>query len=116
MAPEQVTHYDQVDGRTDIYALGAVAYYLLSGQPPFVGVSTMELFLAHASRAVPQFSEVGVNVPNDLESVVRRCLEKQPFDRYATAQLLGQDLRRCVCAKDWNAEVALVWWETNANL
>jgi len=114
MAPEQVTKYDHVDGRSDIYAIGAVAYLLLTGVPPFKGSKVMDILRAHASTPVIKPREILPNIPADLERVVLMCLQKEPEDRFATAQSLSESLRECECAKDWNAYAAATWWNTRA--
>lgn len=114
MSPEQASAYDQVDGRADIYALGAVAYYLLTGKPPFVGKNVMQLLLAHAShQVVPPSSEVA-GLPEDLDGVVLRCLSKTADDRFADAAGLGKALAECQCAADWTDEIAAQWWDDHA--
>lgn len=114
MSPEQASAYDQVDGRADIYALGAVAYYLLTGKPPFVGKNVMQLLLAHAShQVVPPSSEVA-GLPEDLDGVVLRCLSKTADDRFADAAGLGKALAECKCAADWTDEIAAQWWDDHA--
>ncbi len=110
MSPEQASAYEEVDGRTDIYALGAVAYYLLTGKPPFSGTSIMELLAAHAAAKVLPPSELNDSVPDDLDQVVLRCLAKHPDDRFLAAADLAKALDSCRCASDWNAEVAAQWW------
>ncbi len=90
VAPEQVLHSQVPDRRTDIYSLGAVAYFLLTGRPPFLGETAMEVMIAHtATRSVPP-SEIRPGIPADLEQVVLRCLAKQPDDRFPDTPSLGQ--------------------------
>jgi serine/threonine-protein kinase len=116
MSPEQALAYEEVDGRADIYALGAVAYYLLTGKPPFSGANVVQLLAAHASHQVsPPSSEVA-HVPEDLERVVLRCLAKKPEDRFSDAASLGQALGACQCAADWTDEVAAQWWDQHAEV
>ena len=112
MSPEQVTEYNKVDGRSDIYAIGSVAYFLLTGVPPFEGNNIVDILRAHASSPVVKPTELQPNIPDDLEQVVLTCLRKSPEDRYATADSLSQSLRECQCAKDWNAHTAANWWAT----
>jgi serine/threonine-protein kinase len=113
MSPEQASAYEDVDGRADIYALGAVAYYLLTGKPPFSGMNVVELLAAHAGGEVAPPSTLNAKVPDDLERVVLRCLEKQPSNRFPDAASLGQALGACQCAADWNDEAAVTWWREN---
>lgn len=110
MAPEQALAYEDVDGRADIYALGAVAYGLLTGKPPFAGMNIVQLLAAHASAEVVPPSTVNAEVPHDLERVVLRCLEKKADDRFPDAASLRQALDACECADDWTDEAATTWW------
>lgn len=113
MAPEQVVEYDAVDGRTDIYALGAVAYFMLTGRPPFEGLTTIDTLRAHASSPVTKPSSFQANIPADLENIVLKCLEKDPINRFQTARSAGISIRECACAKEWNADKASQWWKND---
>ena len=112
MAPEQVTHYDQVDGRSDIYAIGAVAYFLLTGEPPFMGPNVIAVIRAHASKSVIKPSEIQPHIPADIEQIVLKCLQKEPQNRFENAHMLSQALRNCDCIKNWDADAAAQWWST----
>jgi serine/threonine-protein kinase len=93
--------------------LGAVAYYLLTGAPPFDGDKPMRVILAHAHEPVVPPSRLRSEIPSDVESVVMRCLEKNPADRYAGALELRRALFECVAAGGWTHEDAARWWRTN---
>jgi serine/threonine-protein kinase len=110
MAPEQATHGQEVDERSDIYAMGAVAYYLLAGRPPFEGEDGMALLIAHARDPVLPPSRVSPGIPEDLERVVLRCLAKDASERYPDAGSLERALSACACAGDWDQERAARWW------
>ena len=89
MAPEQVMSGGRaVDERSDLYALGAVAYYLLTGRPPFEGEDGIGVMIAHARDPVVPPSQVRADVPEDLERVVLRCLAKDPSERFPDAESL----------------------------
>jgi serine/threonine-protein kinase len=111
IAPEQVLHNQPPDRRSDIYSLGAVAYYLLTGHPPFTGQTAMEVMIAHTRDPVVPPSQVHPGVPADLERVVLRCLAKKPEDRYPDTPSLAADLAACVDAVGWSPEHAADWWE-----
>ncbi len=92
MAPEQTVGDRSLDARADIYALGAVMYHALTGQPPFVGENAFAIMMAHSRDPVVPPSQLNPDVPADLEQVVLRCLAKKPEDRYPSARALGQAL------------------------
>jgi serine/threonine-protein kinase len=110
MAPEQALGAERVDNRSDLYALGAIGYQMLTGTPPFPGDNPVALLIAHAREPVPSISSIRPDVPADLEAVLLRCLAKSPEDRYADALQLEQALAECHAANEWNAQQAAVWW------
>jgi Tol biopolymer transport system component len=85
MAPEQATADPQMDGRVDIYALGVLAYEMLTGQPPFHGLNPQQTLAAHVTQAPTPLAQRRPGVSPVLESVVMRCLEKRPADRFQSA-------------------------------
>jgi serine/threonine-protein kinase len=99
--PEQAAG-ETVDARGDVYALGAVAYYALTGRPPFAGKSTRQVLAAVLAEPIPAID----GMPGDLAAVVARCLAKDPGDRFPTARVLDLALAGCRCAADWSAERA----------
>lgn len=114
MSPEQANGLDDIDGRSDIYSLGAVAYMLLTGRPPFERNCALEVLIAHARDEVTPPSELSPDVPADLERIVLRCLAKQPEDRYQDMGGLEQAFARCAAADRWTQSCAARWWEENA--
>jgi eukaryotic-like serine/threonine-protein kinase len=115
MAPEQVMHNQPPDRPTDIYGLGAVAYFTLTGRPPFLGQTAMEVMVAHARDPVPPPSQFRADIPADLEAVVLRCLAKNPQDRYPNTTSLARALDACADAPNWSPEHAALWWQNIAN-
>jgi serine/threonine-protein kinase len=113
MAPEQADITLPLDHRADLYALGAVAYYLLTGQPPFEGRTVMSVLLKHAHDAVIPPSHFRTDVVADLDAVVMRCLAKDAADRYPTADALRKALASCNSANDWDGERASNWWASH---
>lgn len=112
MAPEQALDYHSVDARTDLYALGAVAYFLLTGAPPFTADNLASLLYAHACLQPEPLAKRGTVIDKDLEAIVLRCLEKEPSERFQSAKLLGEALQRCESANRWNQDMAGQWWKT----
>jgi serine/threonine-protein kinase len=112
MAPENATGDSEPDARSDIYSLGCVAYYLLTGQPPFPGEQPIKILMAHVNDAVRRPSDVRSTVSSDLEQVVLQCLEKNPSDRPQSAAKLEGLLAACVDADQWSRTAANEWWST----
>jgi Tol biopolymer transport system component/tRNA A-37 threonylcarbamoyl transferase component Bud32 len=91
MAPEQASADPGLDHRVDIYALGVVAYELLAGRPPFTGHTAQEVLAAHMTRAPEPIRTFRGNVAPAVETIVLRCLEKHPADRWqSTSELVSQ--------------------------
>jgi serine/threonine-protein kinase len=111
MSPEQASGEGQPDARSDIYSLGAVAYYLLAGSPPFDGLNALKVMIAHVSKEPTPLSERNGSVPDDLNDVVMRCLLKDPQDRFQDAESLREALADCRDAGNWSREQARSWWE-----
>ncbi len=88
MSPEQILGAD-IDARSDLYSLGATAFYALSGQLPFSGANTSELLAQKLSNAAPSLASTNTNVPRKLTQLVDWCLAKEPADRPSNAQLLA---------------------------
>jgi tRNA A-37 threonylcarbamoyl transferase component Bud32 len=110
MAPEQAVGDRSLDARADIYALGAMLYYALTGRPPFAGATAFIVMMAHARDPVVPPSQVHPDVPDDLEQVVLCCLAKKRDDRYATVKVLSEALAACAATNDWGAGRADAWW------
>ena len=109
MCPEQAGG-SSVDARGDIYSLGAVAFFLLTGRPPFVCAMVGEYLTAHLTQQAPLVNAVHPDVPLDLAAVVAKCLSKDPKARFQTATELEAALAACACADEWSAAEAAKWW------
>jgi serine/threonine-protein kinase len=115
MAPEMVTGEAPVDGRADIYALGCVGYWLLSGQLVFNGKSPLSILVQHIKETPPLIStRTEIEVPPRLEEILGACLEKHPDDRPSSARALSAMLADlAVTLPAWTQERAESWWKTN---
>jgi serine/threonine-protein kinase len=112
MSPEQASAYEDVDGRADIYSLGAVAFYLLTGQPPFTSKNVLELLAAHRNEVVAPPSQRNAAVPADLDQIILRCMAKNVSERFQDADALRNALERCSCANQWGPQEAATWWRS----
>jgi predicted Ser/Thr protein kinase len=120
MSPEQASG-DTLDGRSDLYALGCVGYYALSGRLPFEGQSPQAILVAHATREPPPLHSVAPHVPSQLAAVIDQCLRKPPGERFATGEALADALAKALDAVEHqeraegtgavlsNDEAMLVW-------
>jgi hypothetical protein len=115
MSPEAVERPNNVDARSDLYSLGAVGYFLLTGEPLFQCLSLGEV-LMHQVKAAPDKPSARLRKPvaTDLEDLILRCLAKDPAERPATARTLEMALSRCQNANDWTREKAEAWWQQRA--
>jgi eukaryotic-like serine/threonine-protein kinase len=114
MAPEQAAGRNRPDARSDLYSLGAVGFFLLTGHPPFVRGSVLEVLAAHGVDPVVFPDHIEGGLPDDLRAVVLRCLEKDPADRFADAVNLDVALAACQCSGSWSREEAARWWGSMA--
>ena len=92
MPPEQAYDARQADHRSDIYSLGCTLYYLLTGSPPYSGVTHMACLLAHRDQPIPLLRDTRPDVPPILDAILQRTLAKAPEDRYPSIDLLMADL------------------------
>jgi CHASE1-domain containing sensor protein len=111
VAPEMALNQTTIDGRVDLYAVGAVAYFLLTGTPVFSGNTTFEVCAKHLS-IVPEMpsQRLGRSLPTELEALVMQCLAKDPGARPASAEELGERLR-ALNIGTWDLAKAKAWWQ-----
>ncbi len=111
IAPEQALGDAGIDGRADIYAIGCVAYWLLTGQLVFNAATVMGTILHHAHTApIPPSLRSELAIPPALDELVLSCLAKDPADRPQSAVELSRRLANIACKSDWSDEHARDWW------
>ena len=111
LAPELVSSHT-FDGRADIYALGCVAFWLLTGRPPFEANDAVSVLLHHAQTAPPRPSTMCEEViPAQMDELILECLAKDPSRRPASAEALWERLDRVRVTAAWNQRRARAWWE-----
>jgi hypothetical protein len=117
MSPEAVRYPDSVDARSDLYSLGCVGYYLLTGEPVFAGLSVGEV-LVHQVESPPEKPSVRLRGPvsPDLEELLMSCLAKKPAERPASADAFEAALAKCAAAARWSRAEADAWWQKRATL
>ncbi|HEX7839495.1 MAG TPA: serine/threonine-protein kinase, partial [Kofleriaceae bacterium] len=110
VAPEAVTDPEHITPAVDIYALGAVGYFLVTGRRLFEGKTAVDVCIQHVTQPPRPPSEFTA-IPPALEAVLLRCLAKQPEDRYPSAAALAEALEALPRAGDWTRAAAAAWWE-----
>jgi eukaryotic-like serine/threonine-protein kinase len=114
MAPEVVLGAADTDHRVDLYALGCVAYWLLTGTLVFEGESAMQVMFKHVQAApTPPSERTDRPIPAALEAVIMECLEKEPVSRPASAAVVSERLAAVPLSSPWTAERAEEWWATH---
>ena len=111
MAPEGMSDPGSVDARSDIFALGAVGYFLLTGKSPFPGRTAIEVFKMERQGPPPPLSSAApAPVPAALEAAIHRCLSFRREERPASAEELDALLESCAVAPAWTTADAKAWW------
>ncbi len=111
MAPEVVLGHPDADLRVDLYSLGCVAYWLVTGQLVFPAGSAVEVMYAHAKTPATRPSRrVELPIPAAFEDLIMACLEKDPERRPASAQIMSAQLAACAAASPWTPDRAEKWW------
>ena len=112
MAPEGMTSPSEVDARADLFALGAVGYFLLTGHSPFPGRTAIEVFKMERQGPPPPLSSAAPkSVPASLDELIGRCLSFSREERPASAEALDAMLEACAVAPAWKIEDARAWWQ-----
>lgn len=111
MAPEMALGKKEIDGRTDLYSLGCVGYYLLTGETVFDKKTPMEIIMDHAKTPPPRPSEKsGIAIPEGLEDLLMDCLAKEPKDRPESAREVERRLWALYLPDIWTPDMAERWW------
>jgi eukaryotic-like serine/threonine-protein kinase len=117
MAPEVALGRGDVDGRADIYSLGCVAYYLLTGEPVFSADSAVATAIAHVQNApVPPSLRSEFRISPALDALIMDCLAKDPVARPASPTVVSERLAAIVSADAWTDEAAHRWWDRHEPL
>jgi eukaryotic-like serine/threonine-protein kinase len=111
LSPESIDQPDTIDTRSDLYAIGAVGYFLLTGTPVFSGKSIVEICMHHVrTPPEPPSQRLGRAVSQQLEAVILSCLAKDRAARPASARVIQEMLARCAAAESWSLGDAEKWW------
>lgn len=117
MAPELIANTSAFSPSSDLYALGAVGYYLLTGCNVFEGTSAVEICAMHLhDQPVPPSQRLGRKIPSDLEALIMACLAKNPEQRPLGAEAMSETLARCEAFGAWDMAQARQWWSDNRNV
>jgi tRNA A-37 threonylcarbamoyl transferase component Bud32 len=112
MAPERFRQPNSMDRRSDIYSLGCVAYYLLSGHPPFVEQEAESLFALILSQQPTSLEQrLDAPLPQQVSDLVNRCMAKSPDDRFASVADLSAAIDKVRGQHPWTLEEAKSWWD-----
>lgn len=116
MSPEQASGEGEPDNRSDIYSVGILAYFMLTGHAPFEYERPIKVIIAHAHEPVVPPSEHVSTIPHDLEAIVMRCLAKSPDDRYQAIFDMAEALEKCEAYGTWKQADAVKWWTENETI
>jgi serine/threonine-protein kinase len=112
MAPEIILGETTVDRRADVYALGCVAYFLLTGQLVFEADTPMKMLLQHVqAEPIPPSQRTELPIPPELDELVLACLQKDPDKRPQNAEVVFKMACGCKTCDRWNSDLAQTWWE-----
>jgi len=110
VAPEMVMGEGELDGRADIYSLGASAFYLLTGHPVFDYPQPLKLIFAHVNEQPVPPSTYNPYISDEVDQIIIRCLAKDPDQRFSSVQELADAINLCPEANAWTAQDARLWW------
>jgi len=114
MAPEVILESGKVDSRADVYALGCVAYFLLTGKRVFDEGPPMQSLIDHVhTKPAPPSQKTSLTIPREIDEIVLACLEKDPDHRPQDAGAVGQRIAAFSLSKGWTNIRAQAWWQTH---
>jgi eukaryotic-like serine/threonine-protein kinase len=97
MAPEQTK--SESDGRSDIYSLGVVMFQCIAGRPPFVSKDSIDIIIKHVKEMPPELKSLATQIPDDVNQLIMRCLQKNPIDRFQSMDELLENMRHCLAGQ-----------------
>ncbi len=113
ISPEAIRSPGDIDARSDLYSVGVLGYFMVTGKPVFKGDSATDLFNCHLhTEPTPPSARSTMKIPKDLELIILQCLEKDPRKRPADAVELYKRLDSCESARDWGEAEASRWWQS----
>lgn len=114
LAPELAVDGGRVDGRADLYALGCVAFWLLTGRLVFTADNTISMVMAHVNRPAERPSAITeLPIPAPLDDLVTACLAKDPAERPASADAMARVLAAIELTSPWTPDRAAAWWQSH---
>jgi len=115
LSPEMALSRSDIDGRSDLYSLGCVAYWLLTGVPVFTGENAVETAAMHLKDdPVPPSQRSEFSIPQELDEIILKLLAKKPKDRPSSALVLLELLNNIPLSKKWNEDTAGQWWKMHS--
>jgi DNA-binding NtrC family response regulator len=112
LAPELMSGETPFDGRADIYALGCVAFWMLTGRPPFLADDAVSVLMQHSNtEPTPPSAFSELPIPAEFDALILECLAKDPTKRPASAEVLGRRFDALELASKWEPHRARTWWE-----
>lgn len=116
MSPEAISEPGTIDARTDVYSIGAVAYYLLTGAPVFSGATIVEICMKHLNQSPgPPSRRTANSISETLDELIVQCLAKDRYQRPSNAGVLLQHLEECIPVNAWSSNEAASWWFNRDN-
>ena len=116
MAPERYREPNAIDPRSDIYSVGCIAYFLLSGRPPFIECDPESLFaLVLTEQPISIEIHRDEALPEAIDAMVKRCMAKSVVDRYETVDQLANELDALIQKHPWTVDQARSWWRVHGS-